>query len=97
MPFYTKKGMEEVIEIHYRRFFQALGNVYAAFELESDARFEAVELPTSENHHNVQISNEISGSSFSSPLQPTKQTKNSEGPSEQCVIDNSGGSLGNQN
>ena len=53
--------------------------MYAAFELESEANFEAVELPSTD-YHNVQNSKEIS-----SRVQQTRQLPNSQGVSGQSI------------
>ena len=53
--------------------------MYAAFELESEANFEAVELPSTD-YHNVQNSKEIS-----SRVQQTRELPNSQGVSGQSI------------
>ena len=66
------------------QFFQALCNMYAAFELESEANFELVELATTE-YHNTQNSKVISDPLMSCRLQQTHLQKSVEGLSEQSI------------
>ena len=69
------------------QFFQALCNMYAAFELESEANFELVELATTD-YHNSQNSKVISDSLVSCRLQQTHVQKSAEGLSEQSILIN---------
>ena len=57
----------ENLKITICLFPKALGNVYAAFELEPDAKFKAIELPT--EYNNVHIPKEIAIPTQSSTLQ----------------------------
>ena len=59
--------------------------MYAAFELESDANFELVELATNE-YHNTQSSKVIADPLVSSRVQPTHPQKSAEGLSEQSIV-----------
>ena len=61
--------------------------MYAAFELESEANFELVELATTE-YHNTQNSKVISDPLVSCRLQQTHPQKSAEGLSEQSIVIN---------
>ena len=52
---------------------KALGNVYAAFELEPDAKFRAIELPT--EYNNVHIPKDIAIPTQSSTLQSNHRNR----------------------
>ena len=66
--------------------------MYAAFELESEANFETIELPATD-HQNVQNPKEISNVLLSSPVQEIHQMQNSRESSEQS-LDITGGLSG---
>ena len=61
--------------------------MYAAFELETEANFELVELATTE-YHNTQNSKVISDPLVSCRLQQTHPQKSAEGLSEQSIVIN---------
>ena len=58
--------------------------MYAAFELESEANFETIELPAND-YQNVQTPKEISNVLLSSPVQEIHQMQNLRGSSEKSM------------